>query len=677
MQYFQIPHCFRLSLFLNKCVTQYRLFSSSEYKWLPARPTIGTSTSVTLDNLTTTHRVDSVVLPKDFVLTDRPNIVERKDCQGKDAEHLKLELLFEEFIPKLVDTSKTAFAQQLNRMQSEEIYGHLKNREQIPAITPMQTQELLKRVSDSKAGFIMFICPPIHKDLPPIYEVVPKPFDPSPLLQSPESADFPVSITDMDATATQSVNERKRALDGAKQIAKVAMRMLEGSSTKVAITTATQFSYDTEKLTPEEVDFYRARLTKELVIELIGAKYREAAMEPWCFCPRPLITDETREQAIALKAAEDLRMNAMKGVCVNRVGRAAYNIPPTVQILSYEGRNCADTSGKRALAGQANSTVSQKRNKTAQTVLDAALVNAVIVCNVLACTQKAHHACTNRQCVEGAKFCVEHRTHKQHVKMQKKVSVPVTSSSVAPAGVSSSSAPPELYAVQTSSDRAAQPQAVVMVSTEELCQRLHGRYGYKPSEYLYEAADPGDIKAIKDALSTNTDDDDDFCLNLWLEWLEKTKRIIDREDDTAKYQSQKPHNEPPEQAKSRKRQASPTDTSTVAKQRSRKAPVQRLLFTNLPKFKDGTLAASLLEDLINESEKNKPDYDRRVISLLHFSVYKAKLAQLLEDYDITWSMSSKFPGDTQDPCLVDFSKDSNRQMFLKRFVELLVDKYSA
>lgn len=663
-------------------MTQYRLFSNIDYAWLPEKPSVvnGRSVPVTADTMATTLRVDTVVLLKDFELTGRPPLISRSKCTGKEAEHTKLKLLFDTFAPTLAAASRTALAQQLNRMSSEEVYGSLVSPTQIPPLSANQTQVLLQRASNDAAGYMMFICPAVSKQLPPLSEVRPKPFDPRCLMSAPDSADFPVSITNEEEAITQCLNEKKRALEGAKQIARVAQRMVSPKSyTRITDTTSAHFSFDSERLTPEEVKFYEARLTEEMVIQLTGEKYRQAASEPWSYCPTPPLSKAAAEHAAACFAATEARRVALVAECGMKLSRGAYNIDPASEIVSRDGHDCSNVSSKRVLSGTTNSTSTTKKNKTAsahQTLLDGAFANVqVVVCGVLACAQNGHHLCSRKGCAEGVRYCIPHKDHKEHCKLPKK--------SIVPPPASSNSQVRELFSAPhavASANESALPEVpgrtTAEPSHEELATKLNGRYGFKPREYLHEAADPNDIKEIREMLSTTADENAIFCLNMWLAALETTKTIIDRDDHAAKNQNEKNLASSSTQSNPRKRVAPSSHPDAATTQRSRTASTHRLQFKSLAKFGNGTLAERLLENLTNESEKPCPDYIRRIVDTLNYASYKSGLSQLITDYEIAWSINVKFRGDAQEPHLVDFGNQFNRRTFLDRFAELLVKKYS-
>lgn len=196
------------------------------------------------------------------------------------------------------------------------------------------------------------------------------------------------------ATRNISVASGKRALTGAKQIAKTARQVLKHLEigTYNLLEEDKGFSFQDQAITIQEVNFYRSRNTPAKVLELCIKEFENA--EKWDLLPLPIWTVD--ELAMLEERVQSSEENIQKTIqmCDTVLVRKGYDIPDGVEIL-------ARPKNTETIMKEINKT---KRNDKMK-LKECCVLECKIKLNIIVCTK----------CKPSKPYCKQfHHKHDNH-----------------------------------------------------------------------------------------------------------------------------------------------------------------------------------------------------------------------------------------------------------------------
>jgi len=198
IKFFQVPHCFVFRRLGNKCIMQYKLFTSHS-TWLPEEPPLSSiiqSNSNTWSSNSSPALLASISNPVNHIVTIPLDPLATFDGRSTFFKHIgitgdangcsyllnnpsarnRIDVI-DTMLPIIQDSELTALHILEERTRVEENEGHLaEHKEQlmnttIPDEARLSIQAAMRSVSQDRKGYIIWI---IEKpDLPPISSIIP------------------------------------------------------------------------------------------------------------------------------------------------------------------------------------------------------------------------------------------------------------------------------------------------------------------------------------------------------------------------------------------------------------------------------------------------------------------------------------------------------------------------
>jgi len=201
IHFYQVPHCYVFRRLGNKCIMQYKLFST-HVSWLPLQPelsktiqnssstTSSSSTSTTTDKLLDSisaevNRISSIALEPLSTMDGKDAFLKHIGISGEakssylinnPAMRNKIDVI-DAVLPIIEETELLALRNLETRTNAEVLEGHVKEHKELltvklPEQDRLVIQTAMKSVSSNRKGYIMWILD--KPGLPPLSELVPK-----------------------------------------------------------------------------------------------------------------------------------------------------------------------------------------------------------------------------------------------------------------------------------------------------------------------------------------------------------------------------------------------------------------------------------------------------------------------------------------------------------------------